>query len=775
MKGFLEYLKNHFFQGLHDFKHSKHTTSWIVIIAMLASSVAGVQYGQLGIQTSVLTLELPADFDGTVYPLVKTPKWHELTSSEYTLPYDQIPEGKMQEMPRYNPNTLQASLGDLGYSDEENEVRDAKITYSVAYLGNYQLDGVEYAGSHPAVDIKAPAGTPVVSIANGIVTKVSDDAYGFGLHVVVKHINVPTADGKTETLYSSYSHMNRIDVKEGDILVRGQQVGTVGDTGTSTVEHLHFQIDKGGSDTDPDIEAAPWHPYWPFTYSDYSSQGLSFFEAINQGLGQDNAIKYTVNPMTFVQSHLTTGAIVPAPVDPVETPDEDFDAIEEDVPTETLEDAPSEDPILVDEDPVDESENDSEVVVEDVPEEDAEVVEIPEIPNTDAVPTKPEYQLEFTHQDVYLVGNAIEFELIIKDMDGNVVEDPFFSETIMLASTDSDIAELETETLRRDSFENGKALVKALAQADGEFKIRLPFGDTIYESGLVTVREDVKDVHGFAFEHDGHFTLNEAETVSVIPVDEDGNHTAYTIVGDVTVTVVEGSATLSKDTLTIQDFADGNGVATVEVTPHSEADVVIEARHAFIKGQSEELISGAPLFSDLPESHENYEAIRQLKNREVISGYPDGTFKPNKGVSRVEALKLIFAGLEAAVPDPEALHFMLRDLYTDQWYAPYVAHAINEGVVKGYPDGTFKPAQTVNKAEFAKMLVLGLNIDIDLEVAPESPTIGTDVRPSDWFYPYVSFLVENGIIDLVDNKFNPAEPMDRAKVAEAIWRVVESQ
>lgn len=758
-KGFIDYLLGHLRQLHFDLKTSKHAFSWMLILSFLASSVVGIQYTQLGLQTSVLTLEMPKDFDGTVYPLVMTPKWHELTTAEYKETYNNIPQSKMQQMPKYNPSTLQASLSTLGYSDEENSVRDAKITYSVAYLGNYELDGVEYAGSHPAVDIKAPIGTPVRSIANGVVTKVSDEAYGFGLHVVVKHINVPTTNGGKQTVFSSYSHMSEILVKQGQVVSRGEMVGKVGTTGTSTTPHLHFQIDKGGTN-DGTGDSALWHPYWPFTYNDYASQGLTFFDAINQGIGQDNAIKYTLNPMSFVQSYFVADTGVPtSSADEVITEDLDEpEVVVEDVvlpvevPEVIVEDVvpPVEEPVIVPKEEV------SEVVVDDV-----------------AVPTKPNYSLEIASKDTYLVGNLMEFEVTIKNDNGEIVEDPFFSGAITLSSTNSDIASLRTQTIDRASFEKGKALVKAEAEKAGDFKLRIPFSDSIYESNLVTVRDDMKDINGFSIEHDGLFSVGASETLTIIPVDKNGDRTSYTIFGEVKVTLIEGDAVLSKNVLQIDDFSEG--VAHIKITPKSEKDIVVSVAHSFIKGMSAPLKSGAPLFSDLSQNHENYEAIRHLKQRNVISGYPDGTFKPEKGVSRVEALKLIFAGLEAVVPDAESLKFMLADLFPDQWYAPYVAHAINQGVVKGYPDGTFKPSQTVNKAEFAKMLVLGLAIDMDMTVAPDSPIIGSDVRPSDWFYPYVAFLVDNGIIDLVDNKFNPSEPMDRAKVAEAIWRVIESQ
>lgn len=733
-KGFFDFLFRHLHQLHFDLKTSKHAFSWMLILSMLAAAVAGVQYTQLGLQASILTLEAPQDFDGTVYPLTSSPKWHTLTTAEYKDVFDNIPPEKMQPMPRYNPNTLQASLTGLGYTDEENTIRDAKITYSVAYLGNYELDGVEYAGSHPAVDIKAPSGTPVRSIANGIVTKVADEAYGFGLHTVVKHVNVPTAGGVRETLYSSYSHLSEILVKEGQLVSKGDIIGKVGSTGASTTPHLHFQIDK---------DEAPWHPYWPFTYNDYASKGLTFFDAINQGIGQENAVKYTVNPMNFVQSYLVQdGVIVSAGAAEIITEDVDLDAEET---ADALQ--PGVDTVTV---------QPEDSIIE-------EPVEMPKV--------IPNYTLEISSKDTYLVGNVMEFELTVKDENGNIVEDPSFEGAILLASTDSSLIDLQTKTIDKDSFASGKALIKAEAENSGEFKLRVPFADGVYESNLVTIREDVKEIYGFRIEHDGFFNIGEAEVLTIIPVDENGDKTVYTILGQVDISILEGSGVLSKTALGMEDFAEGQ--AQMEVTPQTDASIVVQAAHSFLKGVSEPIVSGAPLFSDLSIDHENYEAIKNLKSRKVISGYPDGTFKPSKGVSRVEALKLIFAGLAADVPEAGSVKFTLSDLSASEWYAPFVAFAIDKKVVAGYPDRTFKPAQTVNKAEFAKMLVLALEVDINLTVAPDSPIIGSDVKPSDWFYPYVEYLIDNGIIDLIDNKFNPAEPMDRAKVAEAIWRVVK--
>ncbi|MFN3980520.1 MAG: peptidoglycan DD-metalloendopeptidase family protein [Caldilinea sp.] len=100
---------------------------------------------------------------------------------------------------------------------------------------NYRFD-------HRAVDIAAPQGTPVTASDRGVVLRAGWNNQGYGRFVIIDHkIDYVTL----------YAHLDRVLVKEGEIVGQGQVIGTVGSTGNSTGPHLHFEIRDFGRLTNP--------------------------------------------------------------------------------------------------------------------------------------------------------------------------------------------------------------------------------------------------------------------------------------------------------------------------------------------------------------------------------------------------------------------------------------------------------------------------------------------------------------------------------------------
>jgi murein DD-endopeptidase MepM/ murein hydrolase activator NlpD len=95
---------------------------------------------------------------------------------------------------------------------------------------------------HEGVDFTAPVGTEIYATGNGRVKSVEYAFRGYGNHVVISH------GFGYETLYG---HMSKINIRPGQQVKRGDVIGVVGNTGTSTAPHLHYEVIRGGKKVNP--------------------------------------------------------------------------------------------------------------------------------------------------------------------------------------------------------------------------------------------------------------------------------------------------------------------------------------------------------------------------------------------------------------------------------------------------------------------------------------------------------------------------------------------
>jgi len=104
------------------------------------------------------------------------------------------------------------------------------------------------------------------------------------------------------------------------------------------------------------------------------------------------------------------------------------------------------------------------------------------------------------------------------------------------------------------------------------------------------------------------------------------------------------------------------------------------------------------------------DAVNVLTELGVVKGYPDGTYKPENIVTRAEMAVIVVSALGLADYATGTAKF--SDM-AGHWSNPYVAYATSLGVIAGYPDGTFKPDKTVSYDEAATMLVAALGYTAD--------------------------------------------------------------
>jgi hypothetical protein len=95
--------------------------------------------------------------------------------------------------------------------------------------------------------------------------------------------------------------------------------------------------------------------------------------------------------------------------------------------------------------------------------------------------------------------------------------------------------------------------------------------------------------------------------------------------------------------------------------------------------------------------------VGAAKDNAIVEGYDDGYFKPNNNANRVEALKILLEAGPFDLSGPITASY--PDTITNSWYMKYVNFATKNGVVSGYSNGTFRPANNITRAEVAKILV----------------------------------------------------------------------
>ncbi|MCF7812356.1 S-layer homology domain-containing protein [Candidatus Gracilibacteria bacterium] len=474
------------------------------VLGFFALSILGIpfvnQYSYL-FKASLIGLK-PIEFTGTVSPIEKVPNWVELSDAERRMTYAELSSSKFIALPDYNLGEMQSGKT---YDRHHEDERNTYITYPVPNLGNYKLDGTENSGSHTGVDIKAPIGTPVRAVANGEVYKTGNQTTGFGKHIVIAHVGIPDPENPNQktTLLSAYAHLSSISVREGQKVTKGQVIGKVGDSGMATAPHLHFQIDKSD---------APFFPYWPFTWDDVKNAGLnSYFDAVKNGIGKSNGLRYTVHPMRFVSNFqnyvgpekLVASTVTPAP-QPAQNPSTEIPAESNDEPEEGI--------------------SEQEEEPENTPRQ-----KTYSRTNTQNSQNISENDVEFQTDRIYIPGKE---KIVQLRVDPKML---VALGTVEVDSTLEYLADIEPKILTKNDFSGDTAQVKVRTDSNRTFKLiaRGSFGEVKSKSLRAQVFTDVPVTHKYANSikylteedivkgyPDGSFkpndTLNRAEAVKIL-------------------------------------------------------------------------------------------------------------------------------------------------------------------------------------------------------------------------------------------------------------------
>lgn len=282
--------------------------------------------------------------------------------------------------------------------------------------------------------------------------------------------------------------------------------------------------------------------------------------------------------------------------------------------------------------------------------------------------------------------------------------------------------------------------------------------------------------------YSSELTITEDTTLKAIAVSSNGKTKSavgtweYTVTGvDISISpksgnVKEGALAeiTSKNGKDIYYTTDGtepaldeNGEPSGTTKKYTEAIAINEAMTIKAFAVNEEGVSSVV-------ATESYTIAPELTSEHIayIKGYPDGTFGPDLPITRAEVAS-IFSRLTVKKMDiaTDAVS-SFSDVDADAWYANAVAFMEQEGIVKGYEDGTFKPDNQITRAEFA---VIASRF-YELEEVNEN--IFEDVTSEHWAFFEINSAYKNSLINGYEgNTFKPDNKITRAEVVTIINRM----
>ena len=229
---------------------------------------------------------------------------------------------------------------------------------------------------------------------------------------------------------------------------------------------------------------------------------------------------------------------------------------------------------------------------------------------------------------------------------------------------------------------------------------------------------------------------------------------------DAVVTVKEGTKTIGTA------IADAKGIYEVVIEKQKVgAKLTVVAADA--TGNVSEAISIAVVdgnYPDLKLTHWALDEIMYLGDDQIIGGYPNGKFEPEKNTTRAEAAKMLSLALDLPVPDTSSGY---KDVTNKHWAKNYVAAVSKAGLFNGNPDGTFAPDKILKRSEMAKI------ISIAYELKASESNHFNDVKSGYWAKGYISGLFENGITTgYPDKTFRAEEPTTRAEYSVFLARAL---
>jgi len=181
-------------------------------------------------------------------------------------------------------------------------------------------------------------------------------------------------------------------------------------------------------------------------------------------------------------------------------------------------------------------------------------------------------------------------------------------------------------------------------------------------------------------------------------------------------------------------------------------------------------------FFDVPSCYWAFPSIEACVAAEVVGGYPDGTYRPALEVSRDQMAVFIsrsLAGGDSLVPaGPATATF--DDVPTDYWAFKYIEYAVDNGLVGGYEDGTYRPTLILTREAMAVFVARAMVGGEAFVPAGPDTAFFPDVPTDHWAFKYVEYIKSQGVTGgYPDGTYRPLVAVTRDQLAVYVQRAFD--
>jgi hypothetical protein len=175
--------------------------------------------------------------------------------------------------------------------------------------------------------------------------------------------------------------------------------------------------------------------------------------------------------------------------------------------------------------------------------------------------------------------------------------------------------------------------------------------------------------------------------------------------------------------------------------------------------------------SDVSTADSYFIPVRYLETTKTLSGYPDGTFRPAQELNRAEAIKMIISIYPREIFQKDFPALNFSDVKNTDWFYKSLQKSVALKIIDDKKT-SFNPSRTINRAEFIKILTKTFNLNLSKN---KFSIILSDVSADDWFTPYFQFFAtEKILIPDAENKVFPGKNVTRSEAAKLVFNFLKT-